>query len=173
MSKKGFNSDLDSVFAPGAQYEPNIDNSPWLLNTVADAKSILAERPPSVTRRARKSFDLDSLFASASEDRPREQRASDDLNVRHRDRPRRSLAILGGIDSLIRDTTGGVAIAKEDARQLEAAQVSVPKRVTFTYDRDRFARLKQLAREDGSYLKDIISGLLNDYVDGHAKQRRR
>ena len=177
MSRKAFNRDLDSVFAPGAQYEPNIDASPWLLNTVRepDAETMVAERPQTATRRARKTFvdDLDGLFASAAQERPREQRPHEDLNVRHRDRPRRTLTALGGIDSLIRDTTGGAALAKEEAREQEARQTSVPKRVTFTYDRDQFARLKRIARDEGSYLKDIISGLLNDYVADYKKSKRK
>ncbi len=176
MSKKAFNSDLDSVFAPGAQYEPNIDESPWLRSTVLEPEedTLVVERPKTVSRRARKTFvdDLDSLFASAMQERPREQqRQREEINTRQRDRPRRSLLALGGLDSLIRDTTDGAAIAKEDARQAE--KTSVPKRVTFTYDRDQFARLKQIARDEGSYLKDIISGLLNDYVTGKAQPKRR
>ena len=169
MSRKAFSSDLDSVFAPEAQYEPNIDNSPWLASTVAEAA--VAE-PPARPRAApkrrstRKSFapDLDSLFRAATAERPQVARPAEDPGLRQRERPRRALRALAGIDALIRDTTDGKAIAQEDARQAEQRQVGVPKRVTFTYDRDRFARLKEIAREEGAYLKDIISGLLNDYI---------
>ena len=178
MSRKAFCSDLDSVFAPGAQYEPNIDASPWLLETAAAASP---EPAPATTarpsaaktkRRPRKSFgaDLDSVFADApaAEQSPREEPpARPDLSVRQRELPRRSIARLSGIDALIRDTTDGRAIAAEDARLAEARKPGVAKRVTFTYDRDQFARLKQIAREEGAYLKDIIAGLLNDYLDGH------
>ena len=180
MSRKAFSSDLDSVFAPGAQYEPNIDASPWLLETTAVAPELAtapaeAKRAPAAKtkRRARKSFgaDLDSLFADApaAQAAPREEApARPDLNVRQRELPRRSISRLSGIDALIRDTTDGRAIAAEDARLAEARKPGVAKRVTFTYDRDQFARLKQIAREEGAYLKDIIAGLLNDYLDGRS-----
>lgn len=175
MSRKAFTSDLDSVFAPGAQHEPNIDASPWLLETAA-AESAPVDRPiarKTNPRRHRKTFaaDLDSLFAAVPDERPRETTALDDLSVRQRERPRRALGSLAGIDALIRDTTDGRAIAQEDARLAEAKRIGVPKRVTFTYDRDQFARLKRIAREEGAYLKDIISGLLNDYLAQRAARR--
>ena len=179
MSRKAFSSDLDSVFAPGAQYEPNIDNSPWLTSTVAEAPAVEAPSEPSSTRTrtatrrtSRKSFapDLESLFRAASVERPSDPRPAEDPTARQRERPRRGLSALAGIDALIRDTTDGKAIAQQDAREAEARRVGVPKRVTFTYDRDQFARLKEIAREEGAYLKDIISGLLNDYVSEYEAQ---
>ena len=183
MSRKAFSSDLDSVFAPGAQYEPNIDASPWLAETataVAPPDAAPAPKNPrarkAAARRNRKTFtsDLESLFAAP--ERPAAAAPApkplDDLNVRQRDRPRRGIALLGGIDSLIRDTTDGRAIALEDERLAEARKAGVPKRVTFTYDRDQFARLKEIAREEGAYLKDIISGLLNDYLEDRQRKAR-
>ena len=174
MSKKAFNSDLDSVFSPEAQYEPNIDSSPWLLRTGAlETATVPAGggRVPTARKSTRKSFasDLDSLFVASVAERPREQKPAEELAVRQRERPRRSLSVLAGLDALIRDTTDGRAIAKQEAREAEDRKVSVPKRVTFTYDRDQFARLKRIAREEGSYLKDIISGLLNDFVEKHPR----
>ena len=184
MSKKAFSSDLDSVFAPGAQYEPNIDSSPWLTGTTAEVAAPEAPVAPESRARARsagaparrssrKSFDLDSLFRAATAERPEaDARPAEDPTARQRARPRRGLPALAGIDALIRDTTEGRAIAREDARVAEERQAGVPKRVTFTYDRDRFARLKEIAREEGAYLKDIISGLLNDYVSEYEAQTR-
>ena len=177
VSRKAFSSDLDTVFSPGAQHEPNIDRSPWLLRTGATASPAnpTSTRTPA-TRRPGKSFasDLDAFFAESTAERARdparaEGAPTDELNTRLRERPRRALQPLGGLDSLIRDTTGGRAPEQQARREAEEQAPAAPKRVTFTYDRDRFALLKQIAREEGSYLKDIISGLLNDYI---AKQTR-
>lgn len=174
MSKKQFSSGLDSVFSEEAQYEPNIDNSPWLLETsegveVATAEAKRASTTSSTSaRRSGKSFtsDLESLFAAASVERPREAVApAEEMGSRTRHRPRRRMQTFAGIDGLIRDTTNGKV-----PRQIEEDTPSVRKRVTFTYDRERFSRLKSIARIEGSYLKDIISGLLNDYIKQYEKE---
>ena len=180
MSKKRFTSGLDSVFSAEAQYEPNIDESPWLVETSATAAAVADEpkaRPESkagakrgAARRPGKSFtsDLDSLFAVASVERPRESApAAEEVNARVRNRPRRRVSAFTGLDGLIRDTTDGKAL--EQQARAEAENTAVRKRVTFTYDRDRFARLKSIARAEGAYLKDIISGLLNDYINSHER----
>ena len=175
MSKKHFTSGLDSVFSEEAQYEPNIDNSPWLLETSEEvavaqepAKAKKAKATESSTaRRNGKSFtsDLESLFAAASVERPREAvTPSEDMSIRTRHRPRRRMATFAGLDGLIRDTTNG-----KIPKSIVEDAPSVRKRVTFTYDRDRFARLKSIARLEGNYLKDIISSLLNDYINEYEK----
>lgn len=178
MSRKKFTSGLDSVFSAEAQYEPNIDDSPWLVETSAPAAE--AKREPRATTSARKrptrrtgknfTSDLESLFATASMEQTREPAPSaEDFNTRGRSRPRRRVSMLSGLDSLIRDTTDGKAAQQQAAAAAE--DTLVRKRVTFTYDRDRFARLKQIARTEGSYLKDIISGLLNDYISSYETER--
>ena len=182
MSKKQFTSGLDSVFSAEAQYEPNIDESPWLLETSVATKGNASKRRDSKgaaqsgkkrpARRPGKSFtsDLDSLFAAASVEQPREAIPSDeDLGMRGRNRPRRRAKILSGLDSLIRDTTNGKILAQQQAAA--AQETPVRKRVTFTYDRERFARLKSIARTEGAYLKDIISGLLNEYIQQYESER--
>lgn len=182
MSKKAFTSGLDSVFAVEAQYEPNLDASPWLAKTEAVEPAPEAERPrrarpsgerPRSARRSGKSFasDLESLFAAAVNERPREAPAPvETFAQRERQRPRRQVSAFSGLDGLIRDTTGGTALAQRETELQEAT--SPRKRVTFTYDRDRFARLKSIAREEGHYLKDIISSLLNDYISAYDQDHR-
>lgn len=175
MSKKKFSSGLDSVFSEEAQYEPNIDNSPWLLETsgevaIAEAPVEAKKAKPATatSRRSGKSFtsDLETLFAAASVERPREAVASkEELANRSRNRPRRRMPMFAGLDGLIRDTTDG-----KIPREIVEDVPSVRKRVTFTYDRDRFTRLKSIARIEGNYLKDIISGLLNDYIKQYDKE---
>ncbi len=176
MSKKHFTSGLDSVFSEAAQYEPNIDNSPWLIETseeeakpkaTAEARKAKATASTSA-QRSGKSFtsDLESLFAAASVERPREATApTEEMTNRTRHRPRRRMPAFSGLDGLIRDTTNG-----EVPRAIEEDVPSVRKRVTFTYDRDRFSRLKSIARVEGNYLKDIISGLLNEYISNYEKE---
>ncbi|MFK8055813.1 MAG: hypothetical protein AB8F78_06805 [Saprospiraceae bacterium] len=175
MSKKQFSTGLDSVFSEEAQFEPNIDNSPWLLETsegVAVAKDPAVAKKARVsesksTRRSGKSFtsDLESLFAAASVERPREvETPSEEISTRTRNRPRRRMPAFSGLDGLIRDTTNG-----KIPKAIEEDVPSVRKRVTFTYDRDRFSRLKSIARVEGNYLKDIISSLLNDYINQYEK----
>jgi len=175
VSKKQFSSGLDSVFSEEAQYEPNIDNSPWLLETSegaavaeAPAEARKAKATTTSSRRSGKNFtsDLETLFAAASVERPRETEApATEVASRTRHRPRRRIPMFSGLDGLIRDTTDG-----KMPREIEEDVPSVRKRVTFTYDRDRFARLKSIARVEGSYLKDIISGLLNDYINQYDKE---
>lgn len=181
MSKKRFTSGLDSVFSAEALHEPNIDESPWLADTTRGRGGVAEGRPKrrrAATRRPAKSFasDLDSLFAAASVvEAPRAQRVvatsvpAPGQAPGATPTPRRSSGVTGGLDALIRDTTGGAAMRQEAAAAKQETRVR--KRVTFTYDRDRFAKLKAIARQDGAYLKDVISGLLNDYIQGYERQR--
>lgn len=158
------------MFSPEAQYEPNIDNSPWLKRTATPTTSRNAATTTSTTaRRPTKSFtsDLEAFFAESAIERPRATARPEETQDRLRERPRRSLLPLAGLDGLIRDTTGGKALEQQARREIEALAPAAPKRVTFTYDRDSFALLKDIARQEGSYLKDIISGLLNEYVAKH------
>lgn len=181
LSKKRFTSGLDSVFSADALHEPNIDASPWLAETgVTRAGAPTEVRPKrrrAATRRPGKSFasDLDSLFAAASTvEAPRARRAvptSVPSPVQESDAepsPRRG-GVSGGLDALIRDTTNGAALRRQEVEATEAK--SVRKRVTFTYDRDRFAKLKAIARQDGAYLKDVISTLLNDYIQRYERHQ--
>lgn len=166
MSKKLFSSGLESVFTEEAQYEPNIDDSPWLLETsVVEAPRRTTKSGSTVARKPSKSFtsDLESLFAVAAVERPREASPQgEELAARNRNRPRRRVGVLTGLDSLIRDTTNGKALEKQALAESE--DNGIRKRVTFTYDREKFSLLKSIARSEGSYLKDIISSLLNDYI---------
>jgi len=132
------------------------------------AKPKKAKATESTTsRRSGKNFtsDLESLFASASVERPRETvKSPEEMSNRTRHRPRRRMATFAGLDGLIRDTTDGKV-----PKLITEEATSVRKRVTFTYDRERFARLKSIARIEGNYLKDIISNLLNDYINEYEK----
>ena len=180
LSKKRFTSGLDSVFSADALHEPNIDASPWLTETSVARGGAAEARPKrrrAASRRPGKSFasDLDSLFAAASAvEAPRARRVvatAVPSPVQEPDAdptPRRS-GVSGGLDALIRDTTNGAAIRRQEVEAAEAK--SVRKRVTFTYDRDRFAKLKAIARQDGAYLKDVISGLLNDYIQRYERRQ--
>jgi len=173
VSKKRFTSGLESVFSEDAQFEPNIDESPWLVETAAGNTTTTGPaRKKRPTRRTGKSFvsDLDSLFSSNTVQRPREVvPTSDDQSGQQRERPRRAVGALSGLDNLIRDTTNGRAQKQQATRAAQDA--SQRKRVTFTYDRDRFARLKTIARTEGEYLKDIISGLLNEYISHYESDK--
>ncbi len=176
------------MFSAESRAEPNIDDSPWLLETTAP-ETAEAERPAR-TRRVRsarpgKSFgtDIDDLFAAAigavkeqgtdlstlgevaviTELQTGETEADPILE-------RSVPARLGGIDGIIRDTTDGKA--NEQFERKQAKNTVKSKRVTFTYDRGNFAKLKAIARDEGSYLKDIMSHLLNDYINARLEAER-
>ena len=88
---------------------------------------------------------LDALFSEAVQE-----------GMQSRPRRRRKPLPKSGLDSLIRTT-------------LDSARVEVDyeakKRVTFLFEKDKLEKLKGIARNEGSQLKEVISRIVSDYLE--------
>jgi hypothetical protein len=67
---------------------------------------------------------------------------------------------MSGLDALIRQT---VEPNREEIKR--AAVPKEKKRVTFVFDKKKLLKLKKIAKLEKAYLKDIIGGLISEYLD--------
>lgn len=173
MSKKRFNSGLESLFFEGADKDLE-ENKVVLLNKKQErtktkrsggGSTKAAEQSPV------KSFtsDLDSLFADVVTDTIEEKVESIIAKKERTKRTRtRSSKPLSGLDALFRRTT---EVSEDDqAVEKEVKQERTIKRVSFTFHKDRLSKLKSIAKMEKSYLKDIISDVVSEYIDEYEKK---
>lgn len=180
MSKKTLRDGLESLFGmPPASVEEETafmgDNVlPESKKTTSkSSQRKTSQRKSSDTRSksgSSKSFtaNLESLFQTvvkesvAEEKQKAERKAKRTLGTSQSDtatpeKPRRPMS---GLDALIRQT---VEPNKEEIKR--AAVPKEKKRVTFVFDKKKLLKLKKIAKLEKAYLKDIIGGLISEYLD--------
>jgi len=176
VSKKTLKDGLESLFGmpPASVEEETAFMGDKVLPTGKKIKKS-SQRKSSDSRRrsgSSKSFtaDLESLFQtvvkeSVAEEKKKaarkEQRAlgRPQSDTAESENPRRPMS---GLDALIRQT---VAPNKEEIKR--AAVPKEKKRVTFVFDKKKLLKLKTIAKLEKAYLKDIIGGLISEYLDDY------
>lgn len=182
--KKKFTSGLASVFEEKSQIEPNIGKSPWMSRTSnageidelqkskrkrknAGSKEDIAKAVRKHSSRKNFSSDLDSLFEKTVEVAQKNElkiKAIKDVN-----RPSKKVSIYSGLDSLIRDTRGGIDTRHRTSEDIGANK----KRMTFTYDSERINKLKTIAKDEGVYVRDVISKALTQYLNKYEQEHEK
>ena len=158
MSKKKFKSGLESLF-----------DAPSEARYLTDTETIAENKPRK--RRSRRSSsknftsDLDALFQEVVqleelEERDKADRKSKKARTQQHLNRRPTLI---GLDALIRRTT-------EAADEMEEDYQPVTKRVTFAFDAAKFRRLKRIAKQERSYLKDILGSLVTAYIERYERE---
>jgi hypothetical protein len=154
VAKKNFSNGLGSIFdANDAQNEAAI------VGNEAD------EMPIRAARRTTKNFtsDLDSLFQDALTEAidtkktafSSDQNALDDAKNRYR-KP------LSGLDALIRQTSDA------SLTEMELAPV---KRITLMFDNAKVEKLKNIARRERSYMRDIVQNVVADFIENYERKK--
>lgn len=157
MSKKKFTDGLESLFDEVAE------ESVLFVEATTAPKG-----PQKVTRvRARgssKDFtaDLDTLLEEALQEKDEPRTSSESISKTNQGQdikspsrtPKRALS---GLDALIRKTIEVKMVDESSGRK-------ATKRVTFAVDKKKLDKLKQIARSQNSYLKDIITQIISDYI---------
>jgi hypothetical protein len=157
MSKKKFSEGLDDLFS---------DHQ--------DAKSEVfsAERPPVTRKASNKRFatDLDMLLQEALEESLEKYDAHQPdtttpsaKSKSQTDAPATRQGIFSGLDALIRQTI--------DVQEIAADEQSGKKRLTVAVDRNKLEKLKLIARLENAYLKDILIGVIDEYIDDYKQQK--
>lgn len=106
--------------------------------------------------------DLQSFLQEAF-DESLEQQLAERKAAPKRQRPKntqvkkRSRRPMGGLDSLIRSTV--------DMEPEEAAPKPNVRRVTLTFDPEKLDKLKVIARNQRTYLRDVIDHIVADYLE--------
>ena len=162
MSKKKFTVGLESLFGTVTE-EAFQEESPLLDKQEKEVKKVTSSG--SSKKRSSKDFtsDLDTLFEEALAETSEEKEEKANSKVQAPPKPRkRRLRRLSGLDALIRHT--------ED---MDVVEVNVPtkKRVTFVFDKEKLAKLKQIAKSEKAYLKDIIGDVVSNFIEKYEKEQ--
>lgn len=155
LSKKKFKAGLESLF------DESTDG--FLQETVALVDEREAPRKPKKVKRIRargssKNFtsDLDSLLEEAlsesDDNQYRQKEATGSLELKAKKRP----IAISGLDALIRKTIDVQYVADETEKRT--------KRLTISLEKKKLQKLKQIARVEKSYLKDILGSLIGEYI---------
>ncbi len=160
MSKKKFTIGLESLFGMATE-EAFQEEIPLLDNSKKEHKKVTLD----FKKRTSKDFtsDLETLFEEAFADTIEEKQEQAKSKIQAPPKPRqRRLRRLSGLDALIRHT--------ED---MEVVEVNVPtkKRVTFVFDKEKLAKLKEIAKSEKVYLKDIIGDVVSRFIEKYEREQ--
>ena len=166
MSKKRFTSGLESLFSKENKDDISGEGTAF-LREVSDGggSSILSTK----RKTSRKDFttDLDSLLEEALQESFEEkmaQRAKEQKpdQTKYQNQARRPMT---GLDVLIRRTV--------ESGEVENDRANGVKRLTVTFDKSKINKLKRIARLEKSYLKDILSELVEEYIQRYEDENGR
>ena len=159
MSKKKFTDGLESLFGETTEATESFQEENPLLAKKKKRKS------NSGRSLSGKNFtaDLDCLFEDALTETIAEKvnkiakNTTQEKNIRAKKRINRPL---GGLDALIRKTS-----------DMEEVKINTPnkKRVTFTFDKTKLQKLKSIAKKEKQFLKDIIGGVVAEFIEEYEK----
>ncbi|RME94117.1 MAG: hypothetical protein D6772_15080 [Bacteroidetes bacterium] len=150
MAKKRFTDGLNSLF--GEEENPTPQKE---LTLFPQEERGVARRDEE--KRSSKGFasQLDAFLAEAFEAEAEAREDSPTEKRSHGTKARR----LSGLDMLIRQTT--------DAPPAAGPKTSDRRRLTLAFDKAQLARLKEIAKAEGMYLKDLIKQLIERYLAEH------
>ncbi|MBP7184468.1 MAG: hypothetical protein KBA06_03090 [Saprospiraceae bacterium] len=174
MSKKKFSAGLDNIFEAKehdhhVSIEMTIDETEEQREHIDQQHHGLVKRNKVSLVKHGKSFtsDLDTLLEEALVDSIEEkldfnsnrgERLSSQLNI-----PKKAVTI-SGLDALIRRTVENVG---NDFHRGTSKQT----RVTFTFEKSLVSKLKVIARNEKSYLKDIINQIVEGYISSYESKK--
>ena len=170
MAKKNFIEGLDSIFGT--------DNDSEELNIITKDEKSTSNKPARKKRSSGKDFtaDLDSLLQEALQESVEQhvaKRKKKTLPVAKSKRPMQRGRIrrtLSGLDALIRQTVNSSEMEIINQSSDDPSQPK-KKRVTFSFDREKVDKLKSIARLEKSYIKDIVNGIVSEYIDEYEKSK--
>ena len=152
MTKKRFKAGMENLFE-NASEEPKKEEK----TAVAAKKS----RPVKDSKKsAGKGFrsDLKSFLQEAFEESLEEQL---EAREQHKSARKKTAKPKAGLDALLRSTI------EPTKMRLENKPV---RRLTITFDEEKLTKLKQIARKERTYLKDIIDEIVGEFLDTYDQE---
>jgi len=108
--------------------------------------------------------DLDALLAEALEESLEKYESGKPMQHKiQRIEPPTMGARFSGIDALIRQTIS--------VEELTSDEQSGKKRLTVAVDKPKLEKLKVIARLENAYLKDLMVGLIDEYIQAYARNK--
>jgi hypothetical protein len=162
MAKKRFTGDFtDSIFDESSPKEAAaMPTSATKIDTDAPASAV-------TLRRTSKNFtsDLDSLFqeafTEAVEEKLDKMKRDSGLQDPFAADERAYKKPLSGLDALIRQTV--------DA-SLASLDHAAVKRLTIMFENQKIEKLKTIAKNERSFVKDLVSGVLSEFIENYEKK---
>ena len=163
MAKKRFTGDFtDALFE-----EPQTQAAAAMPPSVS--RVVETDVPASVIlpRRTSKNFtsDLDSLFqeafTEAVEEKLDKMKRDSGLQDPFAADERAYKKPLSGLDALIRQTV--------DA-SLASLDHAAVKRLTILFENQKIEKLKNIAKQERSFVKDLVSGVLSDFIENYERK---
>jgi hypothetical protein len=158
MSKKRFSAGLDDLFN---------DN---YAASMTEQGGVETRSPAPTERKAssHKNFlsDLDSLLQEVLEESIEKFEANQPDSVTASGKTKTTTApreSFSGLDALIRQTI--------DVQEIMTDENNGKKRLTVTVDRSKLNKLKTIARLENAYLKDLVSEVIDGYIEEYIQQR--
>jgi hypothetical protein len=155
MAKKRFTSGMDSLFETTPDQQDLEQDAPSLKN-----KPKKSPKNKTSQKSAGKGFsdDLKAFLQEAFEesfdqqmDQPKAPTRKSTRNVQ----PKR------GLDALLRSTI--------DPSKMRLQNVPV-RRLTISFDETKLAKLKNIARQEKTFLKDIIDEIVGEYLESYEQE---
>ncbi len=161
MSKKKFTDGLNDLFTDDVHTLPSVGSG---------VSEITVRQSPDRKHTHVKSFanNLDALLQDAMEeslqrmDAPAQNTSSTASKTKSRLAERMTSAF-SGLDALIRETI--------DVQELTQEEATGIKRLTVAVDRSKLEKLKTIARLENAYLKDLLVGLIDEYISEYSSEK--
>ena len=163
MSKKRFTEGLESLFNSSTEASPQEQLVLFPEAKKKKEKPQLAKKESAAKKTTTKNFadDIQSFLTEAFEESFEELTQSTSKQKKTTPRKRRPRQSLGGLDALIRSTV--------EPSRIEI-QNQPTKRISIVFDRSKLEKLKDIARVERTYLKDIIDEIVGTYIQKYEKE---
>lgn len=155
--KKGFSAGLHDLFSDNAAAQSTLFG-------------VEERRAPAAPQKASaKNFlsDLDAFLQEALEESLEKYDANQPDSVTPSAKTKTTSApprkIASGLDALIRQTI--------DVQEINADEAAGKKRLTVAVDRSKLDQLRVIARLENSYLKDLITQVIDGYIEEYKKDK--
>ena len=167
MSKKKFSSGLDSLFDNNEELQKeSVQNTPSVLEDTNTTTVASVVQPRRLTSKNFTS-DLDSLFneafTEAVEEKVGKLRRTAGLEDPFENTRRQTKQPLSGLDALIRSTID---------TSLAGLDHAAIKRLTIMFETQKIEKLKSIAKMERAFVKDIVSGILTEFIEDYEKKNR-
>ncbi|MDZ7879457.1 MAG: hypothetical protein U5L45_17395 [Saprospiraceae bacterium] len=163
MAKKRFTGDFtDSIFDDSSPKE-----AAAMPTSATKVETDMVSASGVVLRRTSKNFtsDLDSLFqeafTEAVEEKLDKMKRDSGLQDPFANEERTPKKPLSGLDALIRQTV--------DA-SLASLDHAAVKRLTIMFENQKIEKLKTIAKQERAFVKDLVSGVLSDFIENYDKK---
>jgi hypothetical protein len=170
VSKKKFSSGLDSLFDVQEDIREQIAEAAPSVFEEQNSNVRIGSAAASHRKASSKNFtsDLDSLFSEAFTDAVEEKvdklRRSSGIEDPFEDNRRAYKQPLSGLDALIRSTID---------TSLAGFDHAAVKRLTIFFENYKVDKLKSIAKSERSFVKDLVNGVLTEYINNYEKRQEK